>query len=263
MIDAVLSFHTNPERCGVAKFNKQLADRLGVPLENIGQHPFAHPLISIKSEEALDWMATASWYRRYSLFFHDKPFNYHRDTVMKASAVYAGNREIAAAIRPHRPDVIEAFCPSTLDGNADRGLYRVLTFGMVHKVAVQQFTQLKARLDAEHPDYTVSLSAGRHEGTDYDRAFDLSVKALRGIFGPRLCVLGFLSDDALARELYECDAVAVFFDPALRANNTSAWAALSAGKTLYTNTDEFSPPLDVSLHTWDRLLERMGVGVAV
>ena len=55
-------------------------------------------------------------------------------------------------------------------------------------------------------------------------------------------VLGYLADDALAAELRACDCVALFYDPALRANNTTAWAALDAGKPLVTNTDEYSPP---------------------
>jgi hypothetical protein len=78
---------------------------------------------------------------------------------------------------------------------------------------------------------------------------------MRGIFGDKLRVLGYLGDDALAKELREVDAVAAFFVPALRANNTSAWAALEAGKPLYTNTDEYSPSLDVHTHSWDKLLE--------
>jgi hypothetical protein len=75
---------------------------------------------------------------------------------------------------------------------------------------------------------------------------------MRAIFGDKLRVLGFLGDDALAKELREVDAVAAYYVPALRANNTSAWAALEAGKHLFTNTDELSPPLVAP--TWASLV---------
>lgn len=256
MIDAVLSYHMNPQTCGVAKFNQQLAQRLGVPMLNAMKQPVAYPLISVKNSEINDdqWPLEAMWYRQFDLFLHDVPRGLCRDECLRtARRVFAGNTEIASALRHLRLDITVAFCPSTISGTAHRGSYRVLAFGMAHKLNLPHFERLKEQLDREHPDYTIELSTAVHEGSPWDEALTESVAAMRGVFGPRLRVLGFLGDDALARLLEEVDAVAAYFTPALRANNTTYWAAVDAGKTIYTNRDELSPK-EGERKTWDELL---------
>jgi len=251
MIDAVLSHHMNPLTCGVAKWNHALAAHLGVPCFSIsaGARLARHPLVSIKPSELFGWVGVST---PYDLFLHGYTGG---PLVTQATRVYVGNRELAAQLRPIRPDVIEAFCPATVSGDPTRGAYRVLVFGMAHKLALPHFVQLKAQLDAHHHDYTIELSTAVHEGSPWETALEEAVDAMRAIFGDKLRVLGFLGDDALAKELQDCDAVAAYFTPALRANNTSAWAALAAGKTLYTNTDADSPALDVSAYSWPKLLD--------
>lgn len=258
MIDAVLSYHMNPATCGVSKFNHALAKRLGVPCIQLGSGRWSkHPLVSIKGAEmhsSLGWPGNGySIKASYDLFLHD--VHWQPAWAEYARTVYAANASIAELVRPLRPDVITAHCPSTVEGNASRGSYRVLTFGMSHKLVLPHFRNLKRELERDHPDYTLSLSTAVHEGSPWDEALTQSTEAMREIFGDRLRVLGFLADDALAKELAECDAVAAFFVPALRANNTSAWAALSAGKFLYTNLDGQSPALDVDAYGWDALLK--------
>lgn len=256
MIDAVLSYHMNPQTCGVAKWNHALAEHLGVPCLQLDKQPVSHPLVSVKSTETEDWAMTALWYRRFSLFLHDEPHGLSaHDAIRQAHQVYAANTVIAAYVRTIRTDVISGWCPSPLKGDATRGAYRVLAFGMAHKLAVRHFTTLKERLTAEYPDFTVALSTAVHEGSPWDTAMAETVEALRDIFGDRLRVLGFLGDDALAKELEECDAVAVYFDPAVRENNTSVWAALKAGKQVYTNTDRHSPQLLADRYDWPQLLD--------
>lgn len=241
MIDAVLSYHMNPATCGVAKFNHALAHRLGVPclpLAVADAHD-KHVLISIKTSEIpesrLFWRSGS-----YDLLLHDRPewIAQHRICRDAARVFYAD----------------EIGCPSTVDGNPTRGAYRVLAFGMAHKLVLPHFAQLKRDLDRDHPDYTIELSTAVHEGNPWDEALTQSVASMRAIFGDKLRVLGFLGDDALAKELHEVDAVAAFYVPALRANNTTAWAALEAGKFLYTNLDAQSPALDPKAHSWDALL---------
>ena len=144
-------------------------------------------------------------------------------------------------------------CPSTIDGDATRGQYRVLVFGMAHKLVLRHFERLREVMTITHPDYTIELSTAVHEGNPWDEALAESVEAMRGIFGDKLRVLGFLGDDALAKELREVDAVAAFYTPALRANNTTYWAAVEAGKTIYTNRDEHSPQEGDPPASWDRL----------
>ena len=237
MIDAVLSYHLNPYTCGVAKFNQQLAQRLGVPCLPLDAR-CSSALVSMKVGE-INPAATMPLVRPYDLLLHDR-------------ILPRGHHLIKSARRVWYAD--ELGCPSTIQGKPTRGSYRVLTFGMAHKLVLSHFERLKVQLDAEHPDYTISLSTAVHEGSPWDQAFQESIDAMRTLFGDHLRVLGFLADDALAKELQECNAVAAYFTPALRANNTSAWAALEAGKHLYTNTDEHSPPLDVTAHSWEKLV---------
>lgn len=255
MIDAVLTHPHSPLTCGVAKFSHQLAELLGVPCGPL-EMPCGYPLVSIKGAEYKTVEGLPA--HPFDLFAHDAegiiPY-----LSMHARKVYAANSQIALAIRDrtHRMPIL-AFCPSTVQGNPHRGAYKVLAFGMAHKLALDQFKALKAQLDREHPDYTVSLSTAVHEGNPWDEALNVSTQAMRCIFGDKLRVLGYLGDDALAKELQDCDAVAVYFDPAVRENNTSVWAALSAGKTVYTNTDAHSPELNPERYSWGRLLEVLG-----
>lgn len=258
MIDAVLTHPHSPLTCGVVKFSSQLAQRLGVPCLPFDKHPVAHPLISIKGAELREsdhWPITAMWYRTFDLFLHDEARGLCRDDAVRhARRVYVGNPLIAAQLRSIREDIIPVWCPSTVQGNASRGAYNVLAFGMSHKLALDKFRALKQQLEIEHPDYTVSLSTAVHEGSPWDQALTESTEQMRAIFGDKLRVLGYLGDDALAKELQDCSAVAVYFDPAVRENNTSVWAAVSAGKTVYTNTDEHSPDLDPEKYSWDNLV---------
>lgn len=232
MIDAVLGYHMNPLTCGIAKFNHQLATRLGVPCMPLdAQTRYRHPLISIKASEV---ERPIDFHVPFDVLWHD-----------------AGNERISnLATRIFYAS--ETGIPATLIGNPTRGTYRVLTFGMAHKRLLLHYEALKVQLDAEHPDYTVEMSTAIHEGHPWEDGLEQSVRDMRGIFGDKLRVLGFLGDDALAKELQDCDAVAVYFTPAFRANNTTAWAAIDAGKRLYTNRDEHSPPYNFD-HSWDKL----------
>ena len=236
MIDAVLSYHLNPLTCGVAKFNQQLAQRLGVPCLPMGTVT-DHPLGSIKPSEVKGSLNT---WGTYSVLLHDRTLPDDHPVLRYARRVFYAD---------------DLGLPSTVQGNPIRGAYRVVTFGMAHKLVLPHFERLKEQLDREHPDYTLSLSCAVHEGSPWEGALQESADSLRAIFGDKLRVLGFLMDDALAKELQDCDAVAAFFTPALRGNNTSYWAAVEAGKPVYTNRDELSPPDGAPAPTWERLVE--------
>jgi hypothetical protein len=286
MIDAVLSYHTNPNTCGVAKFNQQLAQRLGVPLQSVFcETECGYPLLSVKREEChegYEWTTgiadRCDHFRRFDVFWHGEP---DRWVTQKATRVFAANARIADQIREYRPDVIEAFCPATIAGNPHRAPLNILTFGMAHKLQTEKYEKLKALLGDR--DYTISLSTAVHEGSPWSAVAEAGDQ-LRAIFGDKTRVLGYLLDDALAKELQDCSAVALFFDPALRANNTTFWAAAEAGKPVIFNADDLSPcrsvleidaleewpdhlvgfhPDVVATHSWDALLQTMGVSVSV
>lgn len=246
MIDAIVSVHLNPLTSGVAKFNVQLADRLHVTLTKYGSpeaHAAKHPLISVKCSEVAEANALAP-HAVYDLFLHDWGGSF-RDVhaVKAASQVYAANGVIARNIRAVRPDVIEAFCPSTVQGNVTRGSIDVLSFGMAHKFQGVYFERLRVLLDTfdSWRDYTVSVSTGIHEGSPWEPSFIENERLMRGIFGDHLRVLGFLADDALVQAMDEATAIALFFEPAARANNTSLFAALASGRPVITNLDADSP----------------------
>lgn len=235
MVDAVLSYHMNPQTCGVAKFNHALAKRLGVPCLPLTDRFNGHALVSIKASEiGPGWECAIP--EMCTLLLHDRP-------------------PMTMCSRPRRWLYADQVgCPSTIEGNPTRGHYRVLVFGMAHKLSLPHFETLKAHLEREHDHYTIELSTAVHEGNPWDQALTESVEAMRGIFGDKLRVLGFLGDDALAKELREVDAVAMYYQPALRANNTTYHAALEAGKKIYTNRDEFSPKEGDPPASWDALV---------
>ena len=241
MIDAVLSIHTNPLTCGTSKFSYQLAERLRVPFDSFRRlGDYQHPLVSVRGNEMDRYLGGQYATPPYDLLLHDRCEN---DYVAQWKA---------RAARILYAD--ELGIPATIQGNPHRGGYRVLTFGMAHKLALPHFEQLKTFLDREHgTNYTISLSTAVHEGHPWEGTLESSAASMRAIFGDKLRVLGFLADDALAKEIQDCDAMAMFFEPAMRANNTSAWAAIAAGKRLFTNRDEHSPSL-ANPPTWEHLI---------
>ena len=229
-LDAVLSYHLNPFTCGVAKFNLALAKRLGVPCLPLHttDHHAGHVLVSVKTSEIQipsQWQAELPTRGTFDLLLHDRP----ADIPTSARRVLYAD---------------ESGCPSTIEGNAHRGHLNVLLFGMAHKIHVHTtyVTRLRDLLQTAHADYTVSVSTGVHEQQPWDEMFTKTIAALRKVFGDHLRVLGYLADDALVRELRDCTAVALFFDPAARANNTTIWGALEAGCPVVTNLDRQSPP---------------------
>lgn len=229
MIDAVLSYHMNPFACGVAKFNLALAKRLGVPCLPLGAETPAQPLVSVKiSEMGPAWASLLPWTRPFDLLLHDRPPEFNPRTTVHGGKVFYAD---------------ELGCPSTLEGNPHRGHLNVLLFGMAHKIHVHTVyvERLRDLLSRAHSDYTVSVSTSVHEQQPWDETFTKTITALRKVFGTHLRVLGYLADDALARELRDCSAAALFFDPAARANNTTIWGALEAGCPVITNLDRYSP----------------------
>ena len=236
--DSVISYHSNYYGCGVAKFSQQLASNLGVEYRSWHSLASGHPLLSLKfaeipPHEHLPWTT-------FDLFCHDLPLTTnHYTAVTKASRIYAANSDIARTLRSTRPDVITAWCPSLVVGNRSRGVIHLLTFGMAPKVGHDCHERLKAFLGDS--DYTIGLSCAAHEGSAWDSQMLEAERAMRALYGSRLRVLGSLADDALVREIDDCTAAALFFDPAFRANNTTAWAVLERGCPLVTNLDSDSP----------------------
>lgn len=247
MIDCVQSYHTSPYTCGVAKWNLRLARELGVPLLKLGQ-PAIRPLISVKPSEIHEW-EHPQFKAPYDLILHgwnmpksERERMRNRRWVLGADRVWTVAPETLEALRAIRSDVQVLPCPATVETPKPRAKTTYLTFGMAHKTT-KVLKHYEAFRDAHAgEDYTILLSVGVHEGSPWDDALESSATALRQIFGDdRVEVLGFLSDAALHREIMKATACVAFYEPALRANNTTAWAVLERGKTLITNRDDESP----------------------
>lgn len=243
MNDAVLTYHTNPFGCGVAKFNIQLAERLGIPCEPLTLATRVCPLVSVKPSEIPDDGTYDDPGGVYDLFLHDfSPSARNVHWVKGARRIYAANTTIWADLQKFRPDISIAWCPSTVRGMPMHGELTVLLFGMGHKLHLPTLTRVQALLSRLTMDYTVAVSTAVHEGHPWDESFARTHRELSKLFGPRLRVLGYLADDGLSGYLKQPGVLAVLpFDPAARANNTTLWAAMEAGAAVLTTVDQDSP----------------------
>jgi len=244
MIDAVLSYHLTPHTCGVARFNHRLAYELAVPHASWrDMDQYACPLLSVKFAEwpydDMRELFRRTLGRRYWLFLHDVCHE-GRPALVYAERVYAGNDEIADAYREWGIDTIRAWCPSTIVGNITCGLISLLSFGMAHKLLLPRYRRLHELVTAATNNYTMRVSTAVHEGSPWTAVADVDI-AMREIFGTHFRGLGFLADDAIVRELRDASAVVMFYQPALRANNTTFWAAVDANAIIVTNLDRYSP----------------------
>lgn len=258
MNDCVQSYHVNPYTCGVAKWNLRLATELGVPFVKLGTSS-SYPLISVKPSEVPP-RQYPQFKAPYDLILHGWPpstTDRDRRWVMGADRIWTVAPQTAEALSALRPDVAILPCPATITTPRPRAAHTYLTFGMAHKTAkvLRHYEAFRDELGDQ--EYTILLSMGVHEGSPWDQTLESSAAALRQIFGEdRVEVLGFLSDAALHREMDACTACVAFYDPAFRANNTTAWAVLERGKRLITNCDACSP--DPIAPTWPETLRALG-----
>ena len=160
-----------------------------------------------------------------------------------AARVICGNRELAEALRPARPDIVELFCPGTLlnPSRFERTELSVFTFGMAHKIRVPLYRRLRDLLEATGKTYSVFVSTALHENTSFDDSFVVRFDELQSIFNGQVYFMGYLSDTAVYNHLVDCTFVAAFFEKGLRANNTTVNAAMEVGCAVITNIDEHSP----------------------
>jgi hypothetical protein len=253
--EVVAGYHVSPLTCGVARFNKVLADQLGVPVVSLFElrADTGVPLLSIKLSEMKpphraafgdpDWIDALP--AGFGLFLHD--FAGDADElalVARAGKVFGGNAELCARLRSHRADVVEAFCPGTLSLEVELAEpeLKVFTFGMAHKVHAAPYRRLDELLRATGLGYGLYVSTALHEDIAFDEAITGAFEGIREAFDGPVHFLGFLSDEAVATELARCALLAAFFPSGCRANNTTVNAALAAGIPVVTNLDEWSPP---------------------
>ena len=256
-MDCVLGYHLNPLTCGVARFNRALAEQLGLPVHPMfGAAGLAAeaPLLSFKTSE----MSQADLVRLAEvadderiwpdlrLFFHDySGTRVERTLIDRAQKVYCGNEALVAQLTPLHASVVQAWCPGYLferrQFEADAEI-KIYTFGMAHKLRTDHFRTLRQLLERTGRSYIVYISAAIHEGTSLDDSFTGAYEELKAIFGDRVFFIGFVSDAALYSFLKDSTYFAAFFETGVRANNTSVSTAMQCGAVVLTNLDDQSPP---------------------
>lgn len=221
----------NPLTCGVAKFNAELAKRLGVEWIGLVQpHRWGDfPLFSLKwSEMTIGEFADATRPGlKYGVFWHDGG---HRKITDAATIVFYADPSLGS------PGL---WCPSLITPR--KRPVRLFSFGMAHKLQTDKYQRVCELLDEAGQPYHLRVSVGLHEGTSLD-GVEKHFDALKAIMGEaNVTILGILSDDAVSEELANAEYVLAFFENGLRANNTTVHAALDAGKTVITNCDDSTP----------------------
>lgn len=239
VIDAVLSAHDS-HLCGVTRFNRKLAGKLGVPHALLKAPVGAYPLVSVKPDEIHADQVPPSG--PYALFLHgyDETVD---DWVDDAHQVFVANPELAVAV----PGARVAWCPETLGNDPYPVLasppqqITVFATGMAHKAQWDKHERLAEWLRSQRMPWWVLVSAGFHEGMDLSHDQATLTDGLQACYGSKGLYLGFLSNAMTRGIMASSDMVACFFPDGVRQNHTTAMAALRMGCPVVTTFDAWSP----------------------
>jgi hypothetical protein len=249
---AIVTFHSNPYTCGVARFNVSLAKSLGVPLLTLDfflENPVSGALLSIKCEEIgndtakglSNFLETAS--ETFDVYLHGLDGSAAEQKIIgKAGRLFTATKEMADEIGSKRSDAISTFAPgaspSPLATEVDCTL---LTFGMAHKIRVAGYRKLGDLLQEETRTFRLEISTALHEGTTFSEDFFTVGNEIREVFQGNVSFLGFLADEEVSHRMRSADALVAFFPLGVRENNTTVLSAMSHGCAVITNIDDYSP----------------------
>jgi hypothetical protein len=253
MISAVVSFHTNPYTCGVARFNVSLAKTMNVKVVSLLSYleqPFSeHVVLSLKLEE-IDSETLGTLSRRllvgrtsFSLLLHGTDGSELETALcVRAMHVFAANAEIARRVAKFRTDVTSVFAPGapvvSSQGPVD---CRMLTFGMAHKIRSRGYQSLAALIQEDPRSFRLEISTALHEGGAFDESFFVVREEISSAFEGNVRFLGFLADAEISERLRNTDALVAFFPRGARENNTTVLTAMTHGCPVITNLDTDSP----------------------
>lgn len=253
----IVTSHTSAQLSGVARFNAQLADHMGVPCIGVAE-AMAHlsegdrVLLSLKllDMSEADSRAVERFHRAasergitFDLFLHTYDGLPMEDALVEEAArIFCANSEIEAALAGSGRPLVLAWCPALIDINASitRTEFTIFSFGMAHKIQLGYYELLHRRLKALGRPYSIWISTAFHEKSGFGE-FDEASRQLRAVFGSRVQFLGFLSDDAVNYFVDRVRLFVAFFPKGLRANNTSAYVPMHRGCAILTNLDAYSP----------------------
>jgi hypothetical protein len=248
----VVSFHTNPYTCGVARFNRALADEMQIPLLSIDAFataPLASALVSVKFDEmspeatVLLGSTLLEGANPFSLLLHDVHKTPEEVAFChRAVKVFAANAELCAKLQDVRPDALAAFAPGAAEqkksGTFDLTL---ITFGMAHKIRSDRYKKLGQLLRGDARSAQLEISTALHEGTSFSEEFFSVNTEISEAFEGNVSFLGFLADGEVSRRIVAADALVAFFPKGARENNTTVLSAMAHGCCVITNLDEGSP----------------------
>jgi hypothetical protein len=247
---AVVTFHSNPYTCGVARFNIALAESLNVPMVTLDdflskQVPGA--LLSIKCEEIGKENARklahvlASATEKFDVYLHGLDHSEAEKIVIaQASRIFTATMEMADTIRSSRSDVYSTFAPGAAPSPILKQVdCTLLSFGMAHKIRVAGYRKLGEILHGDNR--TFRLETALHEGTSFSEDFFTVGKDIREVFDGNVSFLGFLADEEVSNRMRAADALVAFFPQGVRENNTTVLSAMSHGCAVITNIDQYSP----------------------
>ena len=250
---SVVSFHTNPYTCGVARFNQALAKSMQVPIESVLQFEASQEtvsLLSLKFDEIPEAMSERllenldHQLATFDLFLHGiNQSAIESKYIAKARRVIVASREYADLIQEQRSDVIALFAPGAgVSGLRSTFDITLLTFGMAHKIRSDGYRKLGAMLKTDSRTFQLEISTALHDGTSFSEDFFSVGSEIGEVFEGNVSFLGFLADDEVSRRLTNADALVAFFPSGVRENNTTVLSAMAHGCAVITNLDEYSPP---------------------
>ena len=253
MYASVISFHTNPYTCGVARFNQALAKSLQVPIESVLQFEASQEtvsLLSLKFDEIPEAMSERllenldQQLATFDLFLHGINRSVIESKyIAKARSVIVASREYADLIQEQRSDVIALFAPGAgVSGLRSTFDITLLTFGMAHKIRSDGYRKLGTMLKTDSRTFQLEISTALHDGTSFSEDFFSVGSEIGEVFEGNVSFLGFLADDEVSRRLTNADALVAFFPSGVRENNTTVLSAMAHGCAVITNLDEYSPP---------------------
>jgi hypothetical protein len=251
---AIVSYHTNPYTCGVARFNHSLARTTGVPLitleSYLGSSGSSEVLLSIKLEEidaptlVLLAQKLKGGIPPYLLFLHATDGSDLEVALCTAAVrVFAASAEIAKKIRAVRGDVVAVFAPGAPVSPRQTPVdCTLLTFGMAHKIRSDGYRHLAKLMVGDRRTFRLEISTALHEGGTFDESFFGVGEEISVAFAGNVRFLGFLADAEVSDRLFEVDALVAFFPRGARENNTTVLSAMTHGCAVITNLDAESPP---------------------
>ena len=248
----LVSYHTNPYTCGVARFNQALSAALKIPIvamSNLSSRTADVLLLSLKFEEIsresaeqlLSNLQTSG--AVFDLFLHGiVDSEIEQVFVTTARQVFVASNEYADQIRSRRADVVSYFAPGASDRskNVDADL-TLLTFGMAHKIRSAGYKKLGQLLSNDDRTVQLEISTALHDGTSFSEDFFSVGSEISQVFDGNVSFLGFLADEEVSRRLHAANALVAFFPSGARENNTTVLSAMAHRCPVITNLDSYSP----------------------